>query len=146
MHDGDTVWEYVVVYVNDIIVAMKDSQGFFDELQGPNIWFTMKGFGKPTYNLKADFYRNDNGTLCFSAQTYAKRLCTSFESLFKQQPKMYFTPLDSEDHPELDDTPLCSPDDTAKFQSLIGACQWMISLCQHIAQTIMSLSRFHHCP
>ena len=42
---------------------------------------------------------------------------------------------------------MCSPDDTAKFQSLIGACQGMISLCQFdIAQAMMLLSRFRHCP
>ena len=54
--------------------------------------------------------------------------------------------MDHDDHPELDDSPLCGPDDIAKFQSLIGACQWMISLCCFdIAQAIMSLSRFRHC-
>ena len=60
---------------------------------------------------------------------------------------MYFAPLDPDDHPELDDTPLCRPDDTAKFQFLIGACQWMISLCRlDIAHAIMSSSHFRHCP
>ena len=34
-----------MVYVDDIIVVMKDAQAFFDELQGPNVGFTMKGFG-----------------------------------------------------------------------------------------------------
>ena len=58
-----------------------------------------------------------------------------------------FLPLDHEDHPKLDDSPLCGPDDTAKFQSLIGACQWMISLsCIDLAHAVMSLSQFHHCP
>ena len=61
--------------------------------------------------------------------------------------KDLLSPLDHEDHPKLDDSPLCGPDDTAKFQSLIGACQWMISLCRFdIAHAIMSLSRFRHCP
>ena len=80
------------------------------------------------------------------AQTYAKRLCATFESLYGEQPKTVFSPLDHKDHPELDNTPLCGPDDIAKFQSLIGACQWMISLGHFdIAQSIMSLSRFRHC-
>ena len=46
MRDIGDVWEYIVVYVDDIIVAMKDAQGFFDALQGPNVGFTMKGIGK----------------------------------------------------------------------------------------------------
>ena len=85
--------------------------------------------------------------LCMGTQTYAKRLCATFESLYGEQPKTVFSPLDHEDHPELDNTLLCGPDDTAKFQSLIGACQWMISLGRFdIAQSIMSLSHFWHCP
>ena len=143
MRDGSDVWKYSVVYVNVIIITMKDAKGFFDKLQGPNVGFTMKGVGKPNYHLGADFFCDDDGTLCLGAQTYAKRLCASFESLFSSQPKPYFAPLDHDDHPELDDSPLCSPDDTAKFQSLIGACQWMVSLCcLDITHAIMSLSQF----
>ena len=60
---------------------------------------------------------------------------------------MAFSPIDHEDHPELDNTMLCGPEDTAKFQSLIGACQWMISLCRfNLAQAVMSLSQFHNAP
>ena len=147
MRDLNDMWEFIVVYVDNIIAAMNDPQSFFDELQGPNVGFTMKGVGSPMYHLGADFIRDDDGMLCMGAQTYAKRLCATFESLYGEQPKTVFSPLDHEDHPELDDTPLCGPDDITKFQSLIGACQWMISLGRFdIAQSIMSLSRFRHCP
>jgi hypothetical protein len=55
--------------------------------------------------------------------------------------------MDKDDHPELDDSPLCGPDDTSKFQSIIGALQWTIQLCQFdIAQAVMSMSRFRHAP
>ena len=107
----------------------------------------MKGVGTPKYHLGADFFWDEDGTLCLGSQTYSKCLCTNFESLFGEQPKTCFSPLDHEDHPELDDSPLCGPDDTLKFQSLIGACQWMISLCQlDVAHAVMSLSCFRHCP
>ena len=32
MRDEDDVWEYIVVYVDDIIVAMTDAKAFYDEL------------------------------------------------------------------------------------------------------------------
>ena len=147
MRDVGDVWEYIVVYVDDIIVALKEAQGFFEALQGPNVGFVMKGIGKPTYHLGTDFFHDDNGTLCLGSQTYLKWLCSSFKFLYGEQPKIFFSPLDHKHHPELDDSLLCGLDDTAKFQSLIGACQWMISLCQFdIAHAIMSLSCFHHCP
>ena len=56
MCDSGDVWEYVVVYVDDLIVAMRNAQSFFDELQSPKIGFTMKGMGKPTYHHGADSF------------------------------------------------------------------------------------------
>ena len=148
MRDAGDAWEYIVVYIDDIIVAMKDPKSFFDELQDPDkVSFKMKGVGSPTYHLGADFFHDDDGTLCLGSQTSAKRLCSNFEWLYGEPPKSVFSPLEHDDHPELEDSPFCGPEDTSKFQSLIGACQWMISLCHmDIAQAIMSLSRFHHCP
>ena len=108
----------------------------------------VKVIGTPTYHPGADFFQDDDdGTLCLGVQTCAKHSCATFQSLYGEQPKTVFDPLDHDDHPELDNSSVCGPDDTAKFQSLIGACQWMISLCRFdIAQAIMSLSQFHHCP
>ena len=148
MCDAGDAWEYIVVYVDDIIIAMKDPKSFFDELQDPDkVGFKMKGVGSPTYHLGADFFHDDDGTLCLGSQTYAKKLCSNFERLYGEAPKSVFSPLEHDDHPELNDSPFCGPEDTSKFQSFIGACQWMISLCcMDIAQAIMSLSRFHHCP
>jgi len=55
--------------------------------------------------------------------------------------------LSKGDHPELDISELCGPDDTRKFQSLIGALQWTISLCRmDIANAVMTLSRYRACP
>ena len=74
MHDANDKWEYIVIYVDDIIITMKEPQKFFDDLLGPNVGFTIKGIGKPTYHLGADFFDNGDRTLCFGAQTYSKRL------------------------------------------------------------------------
>ena len=127
---------------------MKDPKSFFDELQDPDkVGFKMKGVESPTYHLRADFFCDDDGMLCLRLQTYARRLCSNFERLYGEAPKSVFSPLDHDDHPKLNESPFCGPEDTSKFQSLIGACQWMISLCcMYIAQAIMSLSCFCHCP
>ena len=58
-----------------------------------------------------------------------------------------FSALVKNDHPKLCNTPLCSPHNVTKFQSLLGASQWMISLVYfNLAKPTMSLSHFHHCP
>ena len=79
------MWEFIVVYVYDIIPAMNDPQSFFNELQGPKVSFTMKGVRSPTYHLGADFFRDDDGTLCMGPQTYAKQLCATFESPYAHE-------------------------------------------------------------
>ena len=56
MRDAGGLWEYIVVYVDDIIGAMKEPQAFFDELQGPKVGFTMKGVVIPSYHLGEDFF------------------------------------------------------------------------------------------
>ena len=68
MHDSGSAWEYVVIYVDDLIIAMHDPQ-FFNDLQAPQVGFTMKGVGQPTYHLGVDFFCNDDGTLCLGAQS-----------------------------------------------------------------------------
>ena len=73
MRDSRSAWEYVVIYVNDLIVAMHDPQRFFDDLQGPQVRFTMKGIGEPSYHLGADFFCDDNGTL--STNIFQTSLC-----------------------------------------------------------------------
>mmetsp|Transcript_20329 Transcript_20329/g.42624 ORF Transcript_20329/g.42624 Transcript_20329/m.42624 type:complete len:1867 (-) Transcript_20329:137-5737(-) len=147
MRENGTYYDYVVVWVDDLFVASTNPKKFFEQLQEKPYYYKLKGVGEPKYHLGADFFRDQDGTLCMGAQTYAKRLCDNFETLYGEMPKTAFSPMDHEDWPELDDSPLCTPDETAKYQSLIGACQWMISLCRFdVAHAIMSLSRFRHCP
>ena len=64
MHDAGDAWEYILVYIDDIIIAMKNPKSFFDELQYPdNVSLKMKGVGSPTYHLGADFFRDDDDTM-----------------------------------------------------------------------------------
>ena len=147
MHDAGDVYKYLVVYVDDLIAIMKDHKAFFDELQRSPHSYTFNGLTEPRYHLGADYFHDKDGTLCFGAQTYVKRLLTNFESLYRELPCKEKSPLAKNDHPELDTSDVCTPDDIAKFHSIIGACQWMITLCcSDIDQAIMSLNRFHQSP
>ena len=72
MHDAGDCYEYIVVYVDDLIVAMKDPKEFFDQLQSPLVNFKSKGVRPASYHLGSDLFCNDDGTLCFRSQTYSK--------------------------------------------------------------------------
>ena len=140
-------YEYIVVYVDDLFVTMKDPLAFLQELQTDPWNYKLKGVGPSCYHLGADFFRDSDGTLCMGTQTYAKRLLSNFEKLFGTLPPPVHSPLPEHERPELEDMPLCGPDDVAKYQSILGACQWMISLVHFdLCEAIMSLSRFRHSP
>ena len=57
------------------------------------------------------------------------------------------SPLEKGDHPELDTTDLCGSEDTERYQSLMGALQWLITLGRFdIATAVMTMSSFRAAP
>eukprot|EP00977_Amphora_coffeiformis_P021567 scaffold9499_cov128-Amphora_coffeaeformis.AAC.1 len=71
----------------------------------------------------------------------------NYEQLFGEPPKEYHSPMERGDQPELDVTMELGTDDIMKFQSMIGAVQWTVSLsCFDIAHAVMSLGRFRANP
>ncbi|MEM1010203.1 MAG: reverse transcriptase domain-containing protein, partial [Myxococcota bacterium] len=143
IRDGGSVYEYVCTYVDDLLVAMKDPSPFMEALTKPPHDYKLKGVGPPSYHLGGDFFRDSDGCLCYGAQTYIRRMVENFQHLFGCMPTKVMSPLVKNDHPELDTSELCGPDDVMKFQSLIGALQWTISLCRFdVANAVMTLGRF----
>jgi hypothetical protein len=50
-------------------------------------------------------------------------------------------------HPEVDDSPLCTEDDSVKYRSIIGCCIWMIVLGRFdIAYATSAMSKFNMLP
>ena len=97
--------------------------------------------------MGGNLFCNKDGTLCYGAQTYVRRLVDTCKELFGEQPKEVHSPLDKDDKPELDDTPLLGPDSIKRFQTLIGAAHWLITLSHFdIAHMIMSLGHFRATP
>ena len=53
------------------------------------------------------------------------------------------SPIEKNDHPELDTSDLLNDEDIVKYQSLIGALQWVVSIGQFDVMTaVMTLSSF----
>ena len=72
MHEGKHPYEYIFIYVDDLIVAMMDPKIFFDQLQAPPVNFNLKGVGPANYHIGGDRFCDDDRTLCFGSQTYSK--------------------------------------------------------------------------
>ena len=149
--DGTEVWEYVATYVDDLLAAMINPQELVDALQGEPYNFECKGVGPLTYHLGSNFERDEDGTLKWIPRKYIDRMLDQFNRLFDNEPlkskKYCSSPLEHGDHPELDESDILNPDMTAKYQSLIGCFQWLITLGRFDIQTAtMTMSRFSAAP
>jgi hypothetical protein len=71
----------------------------------------------------------------------------TYVQLYGEKPKKASSPLEQNDHPEMDDSNFLRQDKMQQFQSLIGAMQWAVSIGRlDIATAVMSLSSFRAMP
>ena len=150
IRDQGEHYEYLASFVDDVLVWSKDPMAVMDALKDV---YTMKGVGIPEYYLGGDVEQLDEHwnkeyiSLAFSGQTYIKNVIPRFESMFHQSFKAVKTPMAEDFHPEIDDSPLCSPLDSARFRSIIGSANWLITLGRFdINYATMSLGRFNMAP
>ena len=79
----------------------------------------MKGDGKLTYHLGADYFEDPDGTFVSQPKKYIDKLADTYKRLFNEDPpKGYKTPLDKNDHPELDTSEILEGDMAAKHLTL----------------------------
>jgi hypothetical protein len=76
-HDGNC-YEYIVVYVDDLVIASKDPKGITDKLTS-TYRFKLKGTGPIDYHLGMSFTRNEHGQLCISPQRYIEKMVDSYK-------------------------------------------------------------------
>ena len=62
MHDKGDHYEYIAMYVDDLLIGLKEPWAIIDMLEGPHK-FKLKGSGPITFHLGCDFMRDDNGHL-----------------------------------------------------------------------------------
>ena len=71
----------------------------------------------------------------------------STDCLDINQPKILSPPVEKNDHPELDTSELLDEEAIQKYQSMIGALQWVVSIRRFDIQTsVMTLSSFRASP
>jgi hypothetical protein len=148
MRDCGDHYEYIGCYVDDLMIASKNPQSIIAALEGAPHNFVLKGTGPIIFHLGCDFFRDETGTLCSGPRKYIERMCMQYESMYGAKPRTNVTsPIEKNDHPELDTSPLLDADGIQHYQSLIGILQWMISLGRFdIATAVMTMSSFRAAP
>jgi hypothetical protein len=146
MRLNSDLYEYVAMYVNDLCRGMLDPKSFTVTLQ-KKYNFKLKGTGPIDFHLGQSFSRNDDGEMEISAKCYVDKMIDTYVQLYGEKPRKALSPLEQNDHPEMDDSPFLGQDKTQQFQSLIGAMQWAVLIGRlDIATAVMSLSSFRAMP
>jgi hypothetical protein len=146
MRLNGNLYEYVATYVDDLCLGMLDPKSFTDTLQ-KKYNFKLKGTGPIDFHLGQSFSRNDDGEMEISAKRYVDKMIDTYVQLHGEKPRKASSPLEQNDHPEMDDSPFLRQDATQQFQSLIGAMQSAVSIGRlDIATAVMSLSSFRAMP
>ena len=58
IRDAGDVYEYVSVWVDDLLAALKDPKAFYAALQAAPWNYKLKGVEFPKYHLGGDFFRD----------------------------------------------------------------------------------------
>jgi hypothetical protein len=146
MRPNGNAYEYIAVYVDDLAIVARDPKGICDLLMTKYL-YKLKGVEAIKYHLGCDFGRDSDGIMTLGPKRYVERALKQYESLFGVPPTPYRSPLEKNDHPELDESPFVSDDDCAKYATCIGVLQWIISLGRFdIATAVMTMSRFRAQP
>ena len=117
-------YEYVATYADDLCIAVQNPSKIIQTLK-EDYKLKVKGDGPLSHYLGADYTRDNIKTMVCQPKKYIDRLNDSYHSMFKQnQPKNMRTPLDKNDHPELDDTELLTGMSIQHYIIMIGQLQW----------------------
>jgi Reverse transcriptase (RNA-dependent DNA polymerase) len=147
MRQNGEIYEYIAVYVDDLAIAAKDPMSIVNVLTN-KYKFKLKGTGTIEFHLGMDFFRDDDGVLCIAPRKYIEKMKQSYEQMFGKPPSTTAqSPLEKNDHPELDDSELLDEEGIQKYQSLVGAMQWAVSIGRiDITTAVMTMSSFRASP
>lgn len=128
--DGETYYEYTLMYVDDILVISLDPMSIMKELQ-KSVKFKNDKIETPSNYLGAKLQlKNINDIWCWSITSvdYVKAAVQNVEETIKKKrwrmPGKASTPMVNSYVPELDASPELDAEDVQFFQELIGMLRW----------------------
>ena len=83
-------YEYITVYIDDLLIASKTLQAIVDLLTNKHK-FKLKGIGSIKYHLGYNFARDGLSTLCFAPHKYFEKIGEAYFSYFSSKPNIVYT-------------------------------------------------------
>jgi hypothetical protein len=156
--DGSKYYEYVLCYVDDILVVSERPKRIMEGLEAKYV-LKAGSVGVPMTYLRARVSKYwlehsnnpDKVRWSLSAEDYVncvvKDVETELEKVSKALPTKVTTPTMADYRPELDHSKKLGPDQATYFAGLIGILQWCIELGWiDIIVEVSLFSRFLACP
>ena len=136
-------YEYIAVYVDDLCIVAESPSAIIQIFKS-KYHLKIRGDGKLTYHLGADYFEDPDGIFVSQPRKYIDKLADTYKRLFNEDPpKGYKTPLDKNDHPELDTSEILEGDMAAKYLTMVGQLQWLVTLGRFdIHAQVATMSRF----
>ena len=138
-------YEYIAVHVDDLGIAAESPSAIIDIFK-TKCNLKVQGDGKLSYHLGADYFEDPDGIFVSQPKKYIDKLAETYKRLFNdEQPKGNKTPLDKNDHSELDTSEILEGDMAAKYLTMVGQLQWLITLGQFAPCSSNNHVKIHSC-
>ena len=112
-------YEYIAVYIDALCTAVESPSAIIDIIK-TKYHSKVKGDGKLSYHLGADYFEDADGTFVSQTKKYIDKLPETYKRIFNEDPpKGYKTTLDKNDHPELDTSEILERDMAAKYLTMV---------------------------
>ena len=136
------LYEYIAVYLADLCIAAQAPKELVNTLR-TKYQLKVKGDGPLTYQFGADYSHDLDATMVCQPKKYIEKLKETYMRLFNTEPsKGLITPLDKNDHPELD-TSYFEGQQVNHYWTMVSQLQWLITLGRFDIQAqVISMSRF----
>jgi hypothetical protein len=110
------------------------NEGFSPCKAEPDIWMRLNG---NLYEYVATYVddlclgmlsQNDNGEMEISAKRYVDKMIDTYVQLYGEKPRKASSPLEQNDHPEMDDSPFLRQDETSNSNHSLEPCNGQYQL------------------
>jgi len=133
---------FILVYVDDIIVASSTEKATAALLQDLRKEFALKDLGDLHYFLGIEVSKVRDG-IVLSQGKYANEL---LQRAGMTQCKPVSTPLSTSEKLSLHDGVLLGPEDATEYRSIVGALQYLTLTRPDIAFSVNKICQFLHAP
>ena len=122
------LYEYIAVYVDDFCIVAQEPKQIINILKS-KYKLKVKGDGPLTYHLGPDYYQDPDRTMVSQPKKHIEKLKETYVRLFNTEPsKGLKTPLEKNDHSELDTSDILEGQQVNQYLTMVGQLQWLITL------------------